>query len=92
MLVLLDPGATQREATTHAIRGGPQGRSGSDPTSEMGTMINIANVQRVDWARRPAIVAGAKAVMRPLLGSIVLRSAIAYVSEGYWSRSMLHSE
>jgi betaine-aldehyde dehydrogenase len=43
-----------------AVKVGPA----SDPTSDMGPMINMANVQRVDQLVEDAIAAGAEAVVR----------------------------
>jgi acyl-CoA reductase-like NAD-dependent aldehyde dehydrogenase len=47
---------------------GPQLRArhwmASDPASDMGAMINVANVERVDGLVNAAIAAGAKVIMR----------------------------
>jgi betaine-aldehyde dehydrogenase len=47
-------------ARLEAVRVGPA----SDPTSDMGPMINVANVQRVDRLVDAAIAAGAKVIVR----------------------------
>jgi betaine-aldehyde dehydrogenase len=57
---ILDTVRQRLGARLEAVKVGPA----SDPTSEMGPMINMANVQRVDKVVDVAITAGAKVVVR----------------------------
>jgi betaine-aldehyde dehydrogenase len=57
---ILDTVRQRLGARLEAVKVGPA----SDPTSEMGPMINMANVQRVDKVVDAAIAAGAKVVVR----------------------------
>jgi betaine-aldehyde dehydrogenase len=57
---ILDIVRTRLGARLEAVRVGPA----SDPASEMGPMINIDNVRRVDKLVEAAITAGAKIVVR----------------------------
>ena len=57
---ILDPVRKRLAARLEAVKVGPA----SDPSSDMGPMINVANVQRVDRLVDAAIVAGAKVVVR----------------------------
>jgi betaine-aldehyde dehydrogenase len=57
---ILDAVRKRLAARLEAVKVGPA----SDPSSDMGPMINVANVQRVDRLVDAAIVAGAKVVVR----------------------------
>jgi betaine-aldehyde dehydrogenase len=57
---ILEPVRQRLGARLEAVRVGPA----SDPTSDMGPMINVANVQRVDRLVEAAIAAGARVVVR----------------------------
>jgi betaine-aldehyde dehydrogenase len=57
---ILDAVRKRLAARLEAVRVGPA----SDPTSDMGPMINVANVQRVNRLVDDAIAAGAKIVVR----------------------------
>jgi len=57
---ILDAVRKRLAARLEAVKVGPA----SDPSSDMGPMINVANVQRVDRLVNAAIVAGAKVVVR----------------------------
>ena len=57
---ILDTVRKRLAARLEAIKVGPA----SDPKSDMGPMINVANVQRVDRLVEAAIAAGAKVVVR----------------------------
>jgi betaine-aldehyde dehydrogenase len=57
---ILDTVRQRLGARLSAVKAGPA----SDPTSDMGPMINMANVKRVDNLVDAAIAAGAKAVVR----------------------------
>jgi betaine-aldehyde dehydrogenase len=57
---ILDTVRTRLGARLEAVKVGPA----ADPTSDMGLMINMANVQRVDRLVETAIAAGAKVVVR----------------------------
>src|SRR5580700_3858552 len=57
---ILDAVRKRLGARLEAVKVGPA----SDPTSDMGPMINVANVQRVDRVVDTAIAAGAKVVVR----------------------------
>jgi betaine-aldehyde dehydrogenase len=57
---ILDTVRTRLGAQLEAVKVGPA----ADPTSDMGPMINIANVQRVDRLVEAAIAAGARVVVR----------------------------
>jgi betaine-aldehyde dehydrogenase len=57
---ILDTVRKRLAARLEAVKVGPA----ADPTSDMGPMINMANVQRVDRLVEAAIVAGARVVVR----------------------------
>jgi betaine-aldehyde dehydrogenase len=57
---ILDTVRKRLGARLEAVKVGPA----SDPTSDMGPMINVANVERVDRLVDAAIAAGAKVVVR----------------------------
>jgi betaine-aldehyde dehydrogenase len=57
---ILDTVCKRLGARLEAVKVGPA----SDPTSDMGPMINLANVQRVDRLVDAAIAAGAKVIVR----------------------------
>jgi betaine-aldehyde dehydrogenase len=57
---ILDAVRKRLGARLEAVKVGPA----SDPTSDMGPMINVANVQRVDRLVDAAIAAGAKVIVR----------------------------
>jgi betaine-aldehyde dehydrogenase len=57
---ILDTVCKRLGARLEAVKVGPA----SDPTSDMGPMINVANVQRVDRLVDAAIAAGAKVIVR----------------------------
>ena len=57
---ILDAVRTRLAARLEAVKVGPA----ADPASDMGPMINIANVQRVDSLVDAAIAAGAKVIVR----------------------------
>jgi betaine-aldehyde dehydrogenase len=57
---ILDTVCKRLGARLEAVMVGPA----SDPTSDMGPMINVANVQRVDRLVDAAIAAGAKVIVR----------------------------
>src|SRR6516225_8031256 len=57
---ILDTVRRRLAARLEAVKVGPA----SDPKSDMGPMINVANVQRVDRLVEAAIAAGAKVVVR----------------------------
>jgi betaine-aldehyde dehydrogenase len=57
---ILDAVRKRLAARLEAVKVGPA----SDPSSDMGPMINVANVRRVDRLVDAAIVAGAKVVVR----------------------------
>jgi betaine-aldehyde dehydrogenase len=57
---ILDTVCKRLGARLEAVRVGPA----FDPTSDMGPMINVANVQRVDRLVDAAIAAGAKVIVR----------------------------
>lgn len=57
---ILDTVRQRLGARLEAVKVGPA----SDPESDMGPMINVANVQRVDRLVDDAIAAGAKAIVR----------------------------
>jgi betaine-aldehyde dehydrogenase len=57
---ILDAVRKRLSARLEAVRVGPA----SDPSSDMGPMINVANVQRVDRLVDAAIAAGAKVIVR----------------------------
>jgi betaine-aldehyde dehydrogenase len=57
---ILDTVRTRLAARLEAVKAGPA----ADPASDMGPMINIANVKRVDALVDAAIAAGAKTVVR----------------------------
>jgi betaine-aldehyde dehydrogenase len=57
---ILDAVRKRLAARLEAVKVGPA----SDPSSDMGPMINVANVQRVDRLVDAAIAAGAKVVVR----------------------------
>jgi betaine-aldehyde dehydrogenase len=57
---VLDTVRERLGARLEAVKVGPA----SDPTSDMGPMINVANVQRVDRLVDAAIAAGAKVIVR----------------------------
>lgn len=57
---ILDAVRDRLGARLEAVKAGPA----SDPSSDMGPMINLANVQRVDGVVEAAIAAGAAAIVR----------------------------
>ena len=57
---ILDTVRKRLGARLEAVKVGPA----SDPTSDMGPMINVANVQRVDRLVDAAVAAGAKVIVR----------------------------
>jgi betaine-aldehyde dehydrogenase len=57
---ILDTVRKRLGARLEAVKVGPA----SDPTNDMGPMINVANVQRVDGLVNTAIAAGAKVIVR----------------------------
>jgi betaine-aldehyde dehydrogenase len=81
---ILDSVRTRLSARLEAVKVGPA----ADPTSDMGPMINMANVQRVDRLVEAAIAAGARVVVRggpiregPLAKGAFYRPALLEISD-----------
>ncbi len=81
---ILDAVRKRLAARLEAVKVGPA----SDPSSDMGPMINIANVKRVDGVVGAAIAAGAKVVVRggpfkdgPLAKGAFYRPALLEISD-----------